>query len=220
MHFNWPEEQRSTLQRALQFSRPKNPVRMSYSSAKQKIMHWTSLALEDRLAEMDGMWELGLLVVLDLSVSPPQCYTHWLIPSLILAGKTHDKYGTVGGTVWGKTASCSPSQKTKNQPGHMHMQSLHCVSHTLTDTRNININDSFILQYIHFKGRKLVVMLQGFLLYRFDPLLFLLWCGGRYPVDHMVPFHHPAIGLSLTRFDHLTLVAGVVEFKTVLGRKE
>lgn len=102
----------------------------------------------------------------------------------------------------------------------MHMQSLHCVSHTLTDTRNININDSFILQYIHFKGRKLVVMLQGFLLYRFDPLLFLLWCGGRYPVDHMVPFHHPAIGLSLTRFDHLTLVAGVVEFKTVLGRKE
>lgn len=60
----------------------------------------------------------------------------------------------------------------------------------------------------------------SYLLYRFDPLLFLLRCGGRYPVDHMVPFHHPTISLRLTRFDHLTLVAGVVELKTVLGRKE
>lgn len=63
-------------------------------------------------------------------------------------------------------------------------------------------------------------MLQGFLLYRLNPLLFLLWCGGRYPVDHMVSFHHPAISLRLTRFDHLTLVAGVVELEAVLGRKE
>lgn len=36
----------------------------------------------------------------------------------------------------------------------------------------------------------------------------------------MVPFHHPAISLRLARFDHLTLVAGVVELKTVLNRKE
>lgn len=36
----------------------------------------------------------------------------------------------------------------------------------------------------------------------------------------MVPLHHPAISLRLARFDHLTLVAGVVELKTVLGRKE
>lgn len=67
MHLNWPEQQRCGLQRApdswaLQFSWPKNPVKMSYSSAKEKIMHWTSLVLADRLAEMDGMWELGLLV--------------------------------------------------------------------------------------------------------------------------------------------------------------
>lgn len=53
----------------------------------------------------------------------------------------------------------------------------------------------------------------------FDPLLLLLRRGGRYPVHYVVALDDPPVRLGLAGLDHLTLVVGVVELKTVLGRQ-
>lgn len=54
----------------------------------------------------------------------------------------------------------------------------------------------------------------------FDPLLLLLWRGGRYPVHDMVALDDPPVRLGLAGLDHLTFVVGVVELKAVLGRDQ
>lgn len=64
----------------------------------------------------------------------------------------------------------------------------------------------------------LEVCLWGVLLDGFDPLLFLFLGGRRYPVHHVVALDDAPIRLSLAGFDHLALVIGVIELKTVLEK--
>ncbi len=50
----------------------------------------------------------------------------------------------------------------------------------------------------------------------FDPLFFLLWCGCRYSVNHVIPLHHLPISLRLACLNYLPLMTGVVELKAIL----
>lgn len=51
-----------------------------------------------------------------------------------------------------------------------------------------------------------------------DPLVLFLGCGSGDAVHHVVPLHHPSVGLCLARFDQLTAVVGDVELEAILKR--